>query len=362
MWVYTLSEIRIDRVFIPKVKKTKEGFLKGTATVTRTGVFKYKNLDGSDRFELRHPDEVLNSLSLETLKSIPITHEHPAQLVTVDNANLLTVGMTGETITVNDGEISTSIVITHKDGIEAINKGKQELSLGYTLDVIEEIGEYNGEKYTHRQSNIIYNHLAIVEQARAGRSARLNLDGVLYQCEIINESNNMEENTTHNDEKELNENNIAELAPVGEDHLNGEYTENNTTNITNSKLDRMDAIIDQLKIENAKLKSVNIDALVADGVKNRISLLRKAESIVNIDALIEKTDREIMEEVIKTQTTNIDLQEKSDSYILGRFDAIIDSFNNSRGIGKQMLNLIKNDSKEELSAIDILKNHSKRGA
>jgi len=137
--------------------------------------------------------------------------------------------------------------------------------------------------------------------------------------------------------------------------------EKDTTSATDKK-DRMDAIIDQLKTENAKLKAINIDALVAEGVKTRLALLNKASSIMNTDELIDKTDREIMEIVIKTQNSNFDLKEKSDAYISGRFDAIVEGVTRIRGIKNQMSNLINTDGKEELSGIDILRNHSKRRA
>ena len=42
------------------------------------------------------------------------------------------------------------------------------MSLGYNLDLIEEPGEWNGEKYDAIQTNIRINHLAIVDKARAG--------------------------------------------------------------------------------------------------------------------------------------------------------------------------------------------------
>mgnify|MGYP000088398843 FL=1 len=44
--------------FVGGTMTTDEGFLKTTAITTRTGVFTYKNLDGSLRKELRHPDDV----------------------------------------------------------------------------------------------------------------------------------------------------------------------------------------------------------------------------------------------------------------------------------------------------------------
>lgn len=361
--VYKLSEIRVDRVFLPKVSKTKEGYIKGTAIVTRTGVFKYKNADGSDRFELRHPDDVLNIDSLETLKHIPITNEHPNQLVTSENADTLSVGMTGEMVSVDDGEISTSIIITHKDGINAVNSGKQELSLGYSLDVEEEAGVYNGEVYTHRQSNINYNHLAIVEMGRAGRSARLNLDGALYQTtENINEVNVMS-NKTDVDEgivtTEVVEAKSEEKVEVTT--IVNDIPATTTGTETTDSIDRKDAIIDELRADNTRLKAINVDALVIEGVKVRLSLLKKAEKVINIDDMYDKNDREIMEKVIVTHNCDVDLTDKSEAYISGRFDAIVESLTNSAGIISQMLNLVNTDKgNKELSGIDILRNHSKK--
>lgn len=49
--------------------------------------------------------------------------------------------------------------------------------MGYTVDLVPETGTYNGEPYDYMQTNIRYNHLAIVDEARAGPEARIALDG-----------------------------------------------------------------------------------------------------------------------------------------------------------------------------------------
>lgn len=309
-----IMDIRIDKILIPRIKKTKEGFLKGKAIATRTGVFKYLNHDGSIRYELRHPDDILTENSLNTLKTIPITNEHPRDLVNVDNANSLIVGMTGEEVTVNDDSIMVSLTVTHKDAIEAIKRGKQELSLGYTLDVIEESGIYNGEKYTHRQKNVDYNHLALVEQGRAGRTARINLDNINTNVLIQYTGKNMDTNNEEILETEIIEK-TNDKVEVNKDSIN---------------LDKYTAKIDQLKAENKELKTklneINIDSIVADKVRAKTLLLDKVSKIVALDAndLIEKSERQIMEDVIKHFDNDINLDEKSDSYVEGRFDAIIE--------------------------------------
>lgn len=308
-------DIRIDKILIPRIKKTKEGFLKGKAIATRTGVFKYLNHDGTIRYELRHPDDILTENSLNTLKTIPITNEHPKDLVNVDNANSLIVGMTGEEVTVNEDSIMVSLTVTHKDAIEAIKRGKQELSLGYTLDVIEEVGAYNGEKYTHRQKNVDYNHLALVEQGRAGRTARINLDNINTNVLIQYTGNkNMDNNNEEILETEVNEK-VNTKVEVNKDTIN---------------LDKYTAKIDQLKAENNELKTklseINIDSIVADKVRAKTLLIAKVSKIVSLDSndLIDKSEREIMEDVIKHFDNNINLEEKSESYVEGRFDAILE--------------------------------------
>lgn len=332
-------DIRIDKILIPKIKKTKEGFLKGKAIVTRTGVFKYLNHDGSIRYELRHPDDIFTQESLNSLKTIPITNEHPSELVNVDNANLFMVGMTGEEILVNDDSIIATLTFTHKDGIEAIQRGKQELSAAYTLDIIEESGIYNGEKYTHRQTNVNYNHVSLVDEGRAGSKARVNLDhkdnNILIQItENENMINNDQENTEVKEE-------LTEKVEVNKDTFN---------------LDKYTAKIDQLKAENSKLKAklneINIDSIVADKVRAKTLLLDKVSKIVALDSndLIDKSEREIMEDVIKHFDHEIKLDEKSDSYVEGRFDAIVEMKQEDSNF--TMPNLSRSDSYKNKTGFD----------
>jgi hypothetical protein len=171
--------IRVDRATVQgKAHKTEEGYIRGTAVVTRVGVLRYRNADGTIRLELRHPRDVFEPASLDSLKMIPVTNQHPEEvLVTAENARRLGVGSTGEDVR-HDGQLLlVSFVITDAQTVaEVETRRRVELSLGYTVDRLEDHGTYNGEEYTHRQTNIRYNHLAVVDRARAGALARINLD------------------------------------------------------------------------------------------------------------------------------------------------------------------------------------------
>ena len=157
---------------------TPEGFLKARAIVTRCGVFLYKNPDGTVRKELRHPDDVLQLDSLESMKMVPVVDGHPSErLVTAVNAKKLSVGYTGEVVEKEMPFIVANLVITDENTVKEIQgKKKNELSLGYTVDLIPEKGHYFGEPYEYKQTNIRYNHLALVDKARAGPEARIALD------------------------------------------------------------------------------------------------------------------------------------------------------------------------------------------
>ena len=77
-------EDAIDYATSP-AEKTAEGFLVARAPVTSIGVFSYRNPDGSERRELRLPEEVFNSDSLASLRLKPLTLLHPEEAVTPEN-------------------------------------------------------------------------------------------------------------------------------------------------------------------------------------------------------------------------------------------------------------------------------------
>ena len=180
---------RFDSIKLPKVRRTKEGYLRGDAIVSRAGVFNYRNADGTIRRELRHPDDVFKPESLETLRMLPITVNHPPEFVDASNAHKYDRGSTGDSYRVDGDYIITTLTIRHQDAINAIEDGNHEISLGYSVELVPEKGIYNGEEYDFRQINHDYNHLALVERGRAGSMARLSYDSaaeLIEEMETIN--------------------------------------------------------------------------------------------------------------------------------------------------------------------------------
>lgn len=311
---------------MPAVTRTDEGYLRGTAIVTRAGVFHYLNADGSVRSELRHPDDVFAADSLATLSMIPITVDHPSFMVGADNVAGVAVGTTGEIARTDGGNVLSSLTITGKRGIEAVEQGKRELSLGYRVTLDEETGVYDGVSFTHRQRNIRYNHLAIVDVARAGKAARLNIDGLSVPIEIKELPGAMSKIRIDGIEYDaapevVNAMSRAE-AKAADMQAKLDASEAAHVAAISEQQAKLDAATADLVAAKAKLDSE--DARVAAAVKARLALVTVASGFVKAD-MADMPDRAIKEAVIATRYPDFKADGRDDVYIQARFDGVIES-------------------------------------
>lgn len=343
---------RYDKGRVTKAIITDEGFLKADAVVTRTGVFEYLNKDGSIRYELRHPDDVLKSDSLESLKMIPITNGHPSALVTSENAKQLAVGQTGETVVSDAPYIISSLKITDRGTIDDVKSGRRkELSLGYLVDLKQEDGIYNGRPYTHRQTNIRYNHLAVVEIARAGSAARINLDeNDAVQADTRFNNDKFKERIMSEDTLKLQVITLDSIEyKAAPEVINAYKKAVSKADETQAKHDAAISEIEKLKAQKDDIQQkldeankIDIQAKVAEGVKVRVALIEDAKAImgnkfedIKADS---KTDDEIRKEVVQAKCDGIDVSQKSKDYIQARFDMLAEAAKDepSDGFKKQV--------------------------
>lgn len=166
--------IRLDSVPLKQTYFTEEGYLVDRPIVTSTGIFEYRNPDGSMRRELRLPEEVFDPASLESYRGKPVVLTHDAGLVTKDNVRDYQVGTIMSDGYRSGSDVRAEIIVHDTDAMKRSHL--RELSLGYNLDLDETPGEWKGMHYDAIQRNIRINHLALVRDARAGDQARLNID------------------------------------------------------------------------------------------------------------------------------------------------------------------------------------------
>lgn len=171
------SNIRFDKGELRKPKVTKQGFLRADGYATRVGVFEYRLPSGAIQREYRPQEEVFKADSLESLANVPLTNDHPPEMVTADNAMQYSVGSTGDKAEQDGIFVKTALTIHDAAAIKAVkDKAKAQLSCGYTCDLEMQAGEFEGVRYDAIQRNIIYNHLALVPVGRAGPEARVHMD------------------------------------------------------------------------------------------------------------------------------------------------------------------------------------------
>lgn len=153
-----------------------DGSVKVDAVITRSGVFEYRNPDGSTRREYRPPEEVFNQDSLKTFGLMAVTMQHHG-LITADNRKDLGIGTVLEGVKRDGDAVIATLHIYDSEAINAMKAGLNATSCGYEQTLINEPGiTPDGERYDAKQTLIIGNHVAITEVARAGDISRVRMD------------------------------------------------------------------------------------------------------------------------------------------------------------------------------------------
>jgi len=388
-------------------ERTTEGFLRGRAIVTSIGVFTYKRADGTIQRELRLPEEVFSSLTLKSMMLKPVTLNHPTELVTADNADKLQVGSLGDNPSrttqwhdtpydeVTDGiNCAIDMIITKKDAIDAVLNGKQALSMGYTcdLEMAEPGASWCGVEYDFIQRNIRYNHCAIVDSARAGDNAKIelrvdsddavlenmvtkidggskmglkkiNLDGIDYEAEAeVIKALNAEKaraDKAENDACESKKSMDKKVADMEkkvtefEKRISELEAERDTAK---GKADNAEKALEELK--KTSMDSKKID----EAVNAKIELLHNAEK-AKVEVKKDMSDLDIKKAVIKSVFANANFDGKDDVYIQARYDATVEILaeradNNTRQFTSDVPpaeHADENDARERM--IKRMKNH-----
>lgn len=158
--------------FAPNVlHKTPEGYLTGRICVTGAGVFRYLGDDHKFVGRLRDRDQV--KAATDSINCKPVTLQHPNQPVNLDNVGDLQVGMSANDATFDGLNNYVTITVTDKKAVEAIEKGEvKAISMGYRCSIVDHDGVWQGSHHDQEQKDIVYNHIALVKNGRAGDQVR----------------------------------------------------------------------------------------------------------------------------------------------------------------------------------------------
>ncbi len=141
---------------------------------TRAGVFSYRQKDGTIRREYRSPAEVGRADSLASLELAHVTNRHPPKL---GQAKDVAVGAIGTDVKFDGQYVTASCIVRDDATNQAIADGDMvETSCGYSQTYVPQPGiSPEGEPYDGLQTDIEYEHGAIVPKGRAG-TTRLRTD------------------------------------------------------------------------------------------------------------------------------------------------------------------------------------------
>jgi len=329
-----------DRSDIGGSKRTAQGFLRVPGFATRVGVFNYRTIDGEMIGVLRLPQEVFAEDSMDSLKSIPVTVMHPKQFVTSVNAKEVMRGYTSDSVEkIADTYLKTDLIVTDADAIAGVeSKAYAQLSCGYTCDLEDNEGIFQGLPYQKIQRNIRYNHLALVDKGRAGPQVRVLMDAA--------EGDEIYVHTTDDDTGEINmvkvmiggkEFNVSpEVKAALEAHMATMSKEGDASKEAAvakqaeeaKKMDTAQATIDGLNEKITTLAKQVTDAaaapkdeVVRKAARDRANLLKVADGldVKDSDTL---SDRDLKVACIKKGNEKFDATDKSDDYVNARFDVM----------------------------------------
>jgi len=328
---------RLDIGSLRPARKSRDGRLIVDGAITRTGVFTYRNADGTERREYRSPEEVFHADALDSFSFAPVTNDHPLEFLTPKNAKRHTVGQCGESLRVDGSHAIATMAINDADAIASIEAGKVELSCGYTADVVMQAGvSPEGEHYDAIQTNIRGNHVAIVDVGRAGPTAKIRMDASdsAYQ---VNPSPTPTI-TTQVRADSMDPEKIAEL-----------QRENARLILDSAKAEvRADKAEAEAKAEKARADKAEGER---DDLKAKADSADKPEDIeAKVNAMVElrcdaakvltdfdfkgKTEREIKVAVIEAISSAKLDADKSDDYVNARYDAALETAKATKKVAK----------------------------
>jgi hypothetical protein len=353
-----VSEYRCDFVQseVSKIEKTDEGYLKGEVPVAKVGVLKYALPNGGVRRELVPEGTLFNEDDMGSIKLKPVVNLHPKERrVDATTAKKYTIGSTGEMVRRDNNYLVTSIVITHKDGVESVKNGRQQLSPGYKCDLIMRKGKFKGEEFDAIQVKREYNHLAICDNARGGSDLKIRTDeadGIRYENSQKTKGDVvMPKITIRGVDYEAPQEVINHI-----DELDKEVkTAKESLDSKGKEIDKITAERDNLKTKTDEFEKRDINSEIQEAVKTKLSVIDSAKMILpkeKHDSLYDMSELEIKKETVQAQNSDLKIDDKSSDYVSASFDLIIDQVRKDKLDNQRRKSTPKNDGSKEKNSDD----------
>jgi uncharacterized protein len=332
--------IRLDFGTFGKLERTHSGGIRVPARFRRTGVLKYRQPDGTVFRELVLPEELFSAESMATLRSAPVTDDHP-----YDVGGLLdgrtwrdkAVGNVEDPAQEADRFLGGNVVVNDQTVIDSIERSERaDISAGYIRKLERKAGTWNGEPYDGIQRRIRYNHVALLPKGkgRAGSDVGLRLDATDAVC-VTEEEPTMK--TIRLDGQDFEVGSDAHLAKLDSMHQAALSDKDKEIERLTKENDEARAKLDAADEEKKKREKEDEERKKREEeeeeerkkrAKQRVKRALRAARIMEedddekLDGLLDLDERELMLQTIKHVDPKFDKDDESDDYIRARFDSL----------------------------------------
>lgn len=317
------------------------------ATIARTGVQVYHDHLGNEIHEYRPDSEVFDQGSMDSMRWVVVTDDHPPAFVDASNRTEYERGTVTKDVRRDGDHLVATLLITDAELIEKMKRGKRDISMGYQCELEMKDGvSPKGEKFHAIQRNIKGNHAAIVDRGRAG-TARARMDGLAYQIpqsELAHPTDGQQRADAKH-RSDLMDELAKALKEAAEQKVRADAAEKKATEAEAARADLatklaaaqneardQKARADEAVAANAKIKT-DAQTVNAEAVKARVGLVSKAIAVLGADAKIKSDDGKEVEildaadlgimraVVVKVDGEDVDVAMRSDaSYVRAMFD------------------------------------------
>lgn len=334
--------------------------------------------------ELRHPDHVFRADSLATLRDAPVTIGHPdagQTWVDPENAEKLEVGVVHDA-KAHEQYVDARLTVRRADAIRRIDsKELVEVSAAYDADIDPTPGVFEGQPYDQVQTNITYNHVALLPlgKGRAGRDVRLRADSTDAIVEedapapkapapsvsgeqkppaaMGEQTMNLRKLRVDGVEYELPET----AASVLEKLVSERDAAKKSAEEAGKRADGAEAKVDMLK---ADLDKARDPKTISGFVSQRVELERAAGKVLGQDQTLDGlTDRQVREKVLSVASPAFKTEGRSDDAITAAFEyALESSAKVNQGlqlVGKALAQPAPAEEKRADSALDFASEFAK---
>lgn len=324
------------------------------ATLLREGPMPYERAadDKPVRWEHIDGDEIDSEPILASAANAPVTDGHPPKFVTSDNIDLETRGVTARDLTVREAEdarygkvkvLEADLIVFNPELAAKIEDGKSHISTGRRVEIVHDEGEFKGQKYDVRQTDMEINHVGVVDEGRCGETCSID-EGVSVQSgisfekeDIIREVGNEYcifseegERLECHDTKEKAEKRLAEI-----EFFSSEESEDSEFNdFINQKIEEVDKPRDDVVAEVAQLSNRTTQEVFAQigGV------IRPAKSVVGALSQVLGVEDEEFLRLLPFNDLEVDTEQSRNNNTIEEDEAL--EIEDGENFGEWLTNLI----------------------